>query len=319
MAAQIIQNQKTSVAQAACALQATNRWAVSGTPIQNRLTDLASIFKFLRVYPFCDTRVFNREISQPWLRDDPQGFLRLKKLVNYVTLCRTKAVINLPQRFDLAHRLDFNPEEKKIYESAKLRTSQLLANANAIDYTKRGTYLNALQWLNALRLIFNHGIMHSTREIGQAPMDKSARSGTWSSSSAQTDFDNMLSAGAAICVGCSLDLTEATCGNVDMTTNEVPKPRLSECMFLICGSCLLRCHNDSLMSSACLHNPKCPSIEVSLTRSVETPTQLQRVTRVMKPTEVPTKRKALLADLQSYVDSEKWYDSQSSSDLCNAC
>lgn len=219
-------------------------------------------------------------------------------MVNYVTLCRTKAVVNLPKRSDQIHRIEFSPEEKKIYESAKVQTTQLLDNANVIDYTKRITYLNALQWLNALRLICNHGVMHSTRENGQASIDKSARSGTWSSSSAQIAFDNMLSAGAAICVGCSVDLSS--------NTTEMPKPRLSECMFLLCGSCLLRCHSDSLMSSACLHNPKCLSMEVSLI-SPDPTQQLRRSIPVMKPTEVPTKLKALLADLQSCVHSEKWY------------
>lgn len=303
--AQIIQNQKTSVARATCALEATNRWALSGTPIQNRLTDLASLFKFLRVYPFCDSTVFNKEISQPWLRGDRQGFLRLKTLVNYVTLCRTKAVINLPKRSDLIHRLDFSAEENKIYESTKRRTFQLLAKANDTDYAKQGFYLNALQWLNSLRLICNHGVMHSTREMSQASMNHTVGSGTWSSCSAQTVFDNMLSAGAAICVGCSLDLTEATCGNINLTTTKVPKPQLSECMFLLCGSCILRCRNDSLMSSACHHKPKCLSMEVSLTRSAET-RQSRRAIPAMKPSEVPTKLKALLADLQTYAPSDKW-------------
>lgn len=306
MAAQTVQNQKTSVARAACALHATNRWAVSGTPIQNKLTDLESVFNFLRVYPFCEPRVFNREILQPWLRNEPQGFLRLKTLVNCVTLCRTKAVVTLPERNDLIHWLDFSAEEHEVYESAKLRTIQLLDNANAIDYTKRKTYLNALQWLNALRLICNHGIMHSTREIAQVAVDKSVRSGTWSQASAQAVFENMLSAGAAICVGCSLDLTEVRYANNDLPTTKVPKPQLSECMFLLCSSCLLRRHTDSSTSSACPHSPKCPSMGVSLTRSTIT-TQLRRDIPMMKPAEVPTKLKALLANIQSYIGSEKWY------------
>lgn len=306
MAAQTVQNQKTSVARAACALHATNRWAVSGTPIQNKLTDLESVFKFLRVYPFCEPRVFNREILQPWLRNEPQGFLRLKTLVNCVTLCRTKAVVSLPKRNDLSYLLEFSAEEHEVYESAKLRTIQLLDNANAIDYTKRKTYLNALQRLNALRLSCNHGIMHSTREIAQVAMDKSVRSGTWSQASAQTVFENMLSAGAAICVGCSLDLTEARYANNDLHTTKVPEPQLSECMFLLCSSCLLRRHTDSSTSSACPHSPKCPSMGVSLTRSTIT-TQLRRVIPMMKPAEVPTKLKVLLANIKSYIGSEKWY------------
>ena len=305
-AAQTIQNQRTSVAQASCALHARHRWAVSGTPIQNKLSDLASIFKFLRVYPFGDPRVFDLEISQPWLRADQQGILRLKTLVNFITLCRTKAVVDLPKRFDQVHLLEFSPEENEIYESAKMRTAQLLDNAIAINYTQRGTYLNALKWLNALRLICNHGVMHSKRGLGQTSMEKAARCSTWSTSSAQTAFQDMLSAGVAICVGCSVDLAEATCDDFNSNTTELPKPRLSECMFLLCGSCLLRCHGDTSMSSACHHVPKCFSMEVSLTSPVS-PSQFRKVVPTMKPTEVPTKLRALLTDLGNCNDGEKLY------------
>src|SRR6266487_2423456 len=114
--AHIIQNPGTIIAKSACAIQARHRWAVTGTPIQNRLTDLASLFKFLQVYPYCNPQVFDKEISQPWHRNDRTGCLRVKTLVNFVTLYRTRSVINLPDRHDEVYRLHFSTEENEVYQ-----------------------------------------------------------------------------------------------------------------------------------------------------------------------------------------------------------
>lgn len=143
--AHTIRNQGTTNAKAVCALHASNRWAVSGTPIQNKLTDLASIFEFLRVYPFSDPHIFDVEISKPWQESDQQGVLRLKKLVNSVTLCRSRAAINLPKRVDEIHWLEFSATERTIYNSARDQTASMLDNAICEDYTQRGLYLNALR------------------------------------------------------------------------------------------------------------------------------------------------------------------------------
>ncbi|PQE30180.1 SNF2 family N-terminal domain-domain-containing protein [Rutstroemia sp. NJR-2017a WRK4] len=49
--AHIIQNPQSQLSQACYALRATRRWAITGTPIQNKLADFASIVKFLRIQP----------------------------------------------------------------------------------------------------------------------------------------------------------------------------------------------------------------------------------------------------------------------------
>jgi SNF2 family DNA or RNA helicase len=47
-----IRNHKTETAEAVFKLEASCRWVLSGTPIQNTEMDLFSLFKFLRVSPF---------------------------------------------------------------------------------------------------------------------------------------------------------------------------------------------------------------------------------------------------------------------------
>ena len=111
------------LARAIFALEATCRWAVTGTPIQNRLTDLASLFRFLRVDPFDDPETFRLHVSQSWkTRSDPQAVAKLRLLINSITLRRQKCAIDLPSRKDEIHSLEFNPEERSHYDDVKART-----------------------------------------------------------------------------------------------------------------------------------------------------------------------------------------------------
>lgn len=72
-------------------------------------------------------------------------------------------MISLPTHVDQIHRLGFSPAEREMYDAAKARTADMLDDAISSGSTRRGLYLNALQWLNALRLICNHGVLETRR------------------------------------------------------------------------------------------------------------------------------------------------------------
>ncbi|TVY84300.1 putative global transactivator, partial [Lachnellula suecica] len=205
--AHIIHNSATTIAKSVCAIQAQHRWAVTGTPIQNRLTDLASLFKFLQVYPYSDTQKFDLEISQPWHRNDRIGCLRIKTLINFVSLYRTKSIIDLPDRHDEVYRLQFSDEESKLYEKVKLQTAEMAADA--ISSNERGAWRNALSKLNELRLICNHGLMQSKK-----PLPRS-RKGTWTSAKDQSIIEEMVDDGSAFCSLCDTVIAEVTSEDLD--------------------------------------------------------------------------------------------------------
>lgn len=159
--AHTIQNPQSQLAQACCALRSPRRWAITGTPIQNKLGDFASIVKFLQLYPYSDPTTFRDEIFGPWQdrhSTNSQGFLRLKTLVRAITISRTKAVVNLPPRVDEIHHLTFAPAEREKYMAAK-KNSQVLLEAAICSGNQSGKTSNALQLLNILRLICNHGLL----------------------------------------------------------------------------------------------------------------------------------------------------------------
>ncbi|GAO18192.1 hypothetical protein UVI_02036950 [Ustilaginoidea virens] len=158
--AHMIREASTLQFKAMCRLQAERRWAVTGTPVQNRLDDLAALLSFLRLYPFDDRTKFNRYIVEPFKACDPEIVPRLRVLVDTVTLRRLKDKIDLPKREDLVVRLDFSPDERAIYElfarNAQDRV-KVLAGVNTGKALGGNTYIHILKAILRLRLLCAHG------------------------------------------------------------------------------------------------------------------------------------------------------------------
>ena len=108
------------MAHAICALDSVSRWAVTGTPIQNRLSDLATLLKFIRVHPYTDLKRFDADISRLWkFGEDEEAVKRLKHLSACLLLRRAKGTINLPPRRDMQCPVDFTREERAIYDKMR--------------------------------------------------------------------------------------------------------------------------------------------------------------------------------------------------------
>jgi len=99
--AHIIRNPETRAALASATLTADFRLALTGTPIQNRLRDLWSLFQFV------SPGLFDEEASLDLMTSKP-FFLR-----------RTKAEVltELPPKTHLVHSIPFTESESKVYQS----------------------------------------------------------------------------------------------------------------------------------------------------------------------------------------------------------
>ncbi|KYM75325.1 Transcription termination factor 2 [Atta colombica] len=84
--AHIIRNHKSQASEAVCGLVANKRWALTGTPIQNKELDLYSILKFLKCSPFDDLRVWRRWVDNK----NAAGHQRLATVMKTLMLRRTK-------------------------------------------------------------------------------------------------------------------------------------------------------------------------------------------------------------------------------------
>ncbi|KAJ1566504.1 hypothetical protein HK405_009548, partial [Cladochytrium tenue] len=91
--AHVIKNQKTKGFAACCAVDALRRLCLTGTPIQNNVDELQSLFAFLRIKPYDSSATFKAQISRPMRQGSPQGLKRLRLVLEAVMLRRTKQSI----------------------------------------------------------------------------------------------------------------------------------------------------------------------------------------------------------------------------------
>src|SRR5262249_50738883 len=118
--AHFIRNSESQMARAICSLDSVSRWAVTGTPIQNRLGDLATLLKFLKVYPYSEKRAFEADISYVWKSGNvDEAVKRLKRLSGCLLLRRPKEIVPLPPRHDFQCPVDFMPAERHLYEDIR--------------------------------------------------------------------------------------------------------------------------------------------------------------------------------------------------------
>lgn len=157
--AHMIREQSTRQSQAICALSAQRRWAVTGTPVQNRLDDLGALIKFLRIKPFNEKGGFAQFILSPFKNADPEILPKLRLLVDSITLRRLKDRIDLPGRHDSIVRLPFSEDENILYEwFAKDSQNKLKIIAGEQKKSLGGkTYAHILRAIMRLRLICAHG------------------------------------------------------------------------------------------------------------------------------------------------------------------
>lgn len=156
--AHMIRTQSTRQSQAICSLSSQRRWAVTGTPVQNRLDDLGALIKFLRIKPFDEKNGFAQFILSPFKNADPEILPKLRLLVDSITLRRQKDKIDLPRRTDKIVKLEFTPDERKLYDHFA-RTATATVNAVTGDRNRLGgkVYVHILRAILRLRLICAHG------------------------------------------------------------------------------------------------------------------------------------------------------------------
>lgn len=103
-------------------LKGKNKLAISGTPIQNNLMELWSLFNFLSPGYLGSYDSFKENfVARIELEKDQKAVESLKKMIDPFLLKRSKDVIanELPEKTEQILKSEFDEDEKKIYETWK--------------------------------------------------------------------------------------------------------------------------------------------------------------------------------------------------------
>lgn len=127
--AQTIRNARTRRAQAVADIRAEFRVALTGTPIENRLGDLWSLFSFITPGLLGNWARFRALFAVPIERyDERDRATRLRSLVAPFLLRRTKDQVapELPARTEVVHAVELSEAEQQLYRSALMQARDAL-------------------------------------------------------------------------------------------------------------------------------------------------------------------------------------------------
>lgn len=120
-----IRNRMTSTSKAILQLSGKRRWVLTGTPIINRLDDLYSLVKFLRMDPWSQMSYWKMFISEPFEKKQyRKAFDVVNAILEPVSLRRTKQMkdvngnllVELPPKEIVVEKLHFNEAQQKVYK-----------------------------------------------------------------------------------------------------------------------------------------------------------------------------------------------------------
>lgn len=154
--AQMIKNAYTKQAKAVRALSGHHKIALTGTPIENRLTELWSIFDFINKGYLGSLSGFRQRFVQPIEKDsDQKRITQIQQLIRPFLLRRTKkdkaVSLNLPEKQEQKEYCPLTTEQASLYEQLVQDTIDQIEKVSGMK--RRGLILTML---NKLKQLCNH-------------------------------------------------------------------------------------------------------------------------------------------------------------------
>ncbi|CAN6242632.1 unnamed protein product [Urochloa humidicola] len=168
--AHTIKSPKTKGAQAAFGLNSECRWCLTGTPLQNNLEDLYSLFCFLHVEPWCNANWWQKLIQKPYENGDDRGLKIVRAILSPLMLRRTKEtkdkignpILVLPPAHIGVVQREQSEQERDFYEAlfrrSKVQFDKFVAQGSVLN-----NYANILELLLRLRQCCNHPFLVISR------------------------------------------------------------------------------------------------------------------------------------------------------------
>ena len=152
---QNIKNLASQVTQAVMLLQSKHRIALSGTPIENNLSELYSLFRFLNPAMLGTADEFNKQYAYPIQRDnDKEVTESLRRKIFPFMLRRLKKDVlkELPDRMEQTLYVEMDDDHKRFYEERRQYYQTLVGNSIASQGLEKSQMV-MFQALSELRRI----------------------------------------------------------------------------------------------------------------------------------------------------------------------
>ena len=180
--AHLIKNRQSKTAKACYEISAQHRWVLTGTPIVNRLEDLFSLVRFLRVEPWANFSFWKTFITAPF---ESKDFIKALDVVQTVleplVLRRTKdmktpdgqALVPLPPRVMEVEELQLSKQEREVYDYIFTRAKRTF-NATMEAGTLLKSYTTIFAQILRLRQSCCHPVLTRNKAIAEEEEDAAA-------------------------------------------------------------------------------------------------------------------------------------------------
>ena len=137
--AQFIKNHNTAAARSVKLIAADHRFALTGTPIENRLSELWSIFDYLMPGFLFGYETFRKQLEIPIIRDgDARVKARLVRLISPFILRRLKqdVLTDLPEKLEEIRYAGMGEKQRLLYDAQTAKTVGLLTESDGSGSSK---------------------------------------------------------------------------------------------------------------------------------------------------------------------------------------
>ena len=156
--AQNIKNPKSQAAQVCSSLKAAHRLCLTGTPMENHLGELWSLFNFLMPGLLSDADTFRQHYRNPIERDaDAERQKQLSTRIQPLLLRRTKDAVakELPPKTEILHDIELGKAQTDLYETIRAAMDKRVREAIAVNGLDRSQIV-VLDALLKLRQVCCH-------------------------------------------------------------------------------------------------------------------------------------------------------------------
>jgi len=234
--AHVIRDHKTRQSQAAAALHAERRWAVTGTPFQNKVDDAFGLLRFLHLEPFHQLGTWTKVIMRPLKNRDKRGMERLQMIMGAICLRRKKTekihgklIVSLPSKTQRVRMIDLMGKELELYNalasSGKQQFGRMLREEKVLQ-----NYAYVLEILLRMRQACDHVRLVPERYHSAG-------------------FENLTQDALSNLKRLSVLLEESVPEDCSICLSDVEDPVITPCCHFFCSKCL---------KNSLLHAKTCP-------------------------------------------------------------